>query len=85
MIAVLVDEIFRVVVVLVVADAVVVVVQQSAFVRAAVFVPVRFRLEPEHFHFVGIHGAGGKFKERIPSTADRITFGGKTGVPGVLA
>lgn len=60
MIAVLVDEIFRAVVVLVVADAVVVVVHQSAFVRAAVFVPVRFRLEPEHFHFVGIHGAGRK-------------------------
>jgi hypothetical protein len=56
-IAILVDEIFRAAVVLVISDVVVVVVQQSVFVRAAVFVPVRFRLEPEHFHFVGIHGA----------------------------
>lgn len=52
-IPVLEDKMFRVVVVLV--AVVVVVVQHSVFVRAAVFVPVRFCFEPEHFYFVGIH------------------------------
>lgn len=60
MITVLVDHVFRVPVVVVVVDAVVVVAQhrRSAVSHAVLdqVLPVRFRLEPEHFHFVGVHG-----------------------------
>lgn len=54
MISVLVDHVF------VDAVVVVIVVQHAVFGRTAVVIqvfPVRFRFEPEHFHFVGVHGA----------------------------
>lgn len=75
MIAILVDEIFRAAVVLVIADVVVVVVQQS------VFVPVRFRLEPEHFHFVGIHGATKNKRNTVDGRPENVR--GENRRPGV--
>lgn len=53
MITVLVGRVFRVVVVV---DAVIVVTQSRPAILDQVLA-VRFRLEPEHFHLVGVHGA----------------------------